>query len=296
MQPTILLENIKRYRAQYVWQPNFAFQHIIRRDNGRSQWDLSSIKAIVNCSEPCRTKTFENFIQRYEKFGLAPEAMQVSYALAENVFAVTHTPCGRVVRKGTGERTKGFLSCGAALRNTKITIRSSDGSILKDGEVGEVWLQSQCIFNGYFRQADLSSQKFSGGWFKTGDLGTIENDEVFIIGRLDDVLIVNGKNVMAHEIEDHLNEVHDLIPGRILVFSRLDDEIGTSNLVVMAESNGSTSNSLTIEADIRKIVHMVSGVYPNEIILLCHGSLIKSSSGKIARSASIKHLDGERGH
>jgi acyl-CoA synthetase (AMP-forming)/AMP-acid ligase II len=91
LRPTVLLQKITEHEANFVWLPNFAFLHILRTDLGRTTWNMRSLKALISCSEPCRSATFDAFYERYRHSGLQRGSLQVSYALAEYVFAVSHT-------------------------------------------------------------------------------------------------------------------------------------------------------------------------------------------------------------
>lgn len=293
MRPTTLLQQVEKHGGQYVWLPNFAFQHIVRLDNGGKRWDLSSIKAIISCSEPCRAATFEIFSNKYRDSNLRSDALQVSYALAENVFAVTHTPYGTIPNQGSLDRTKSFVSCGSPLEETLLQIRDKNGDQLNEWQVGEIWLKSSCLFDGYHKQPELTATKIIDGWYRTGDLGSIESGQLFVIGRVDDLLIINGKNLMAHEVEDTISEIEGVIPGRVLVFSEYDDATGTNLLVVLVETSADITRRGELEFIIRSSIFSSTGVHPSKIDFVESGFLIKSTSGKISRTASENKYRGK---
>lgn len=247
------------------------------------QWDLSSLRLVVNCSEPCRAPTFDAFAARFAPSRLRATALQTSYAMAENVFAVTQSSIGQMVRHGTGAAA-GFLSSGPALPGTELRV------LAPPGEIGDIEIRGNSLFAGYHAMPDLTASRLRDGWYRTGDLGVLQDGELFVIGRADDVLNINGKKLIAHEIEDALNTLPGLAPGRILVFAEHDDAEGASHLVVAAEPLETDNPALP--AAIRRAVAENCGLRPHRVMLLVRGFLLKSTSGKISRQASIDKLAG----
>lgn len=292
--PTMLLNYMERYRATLVWLPNFAFHHIIRAARGTDQWDLTAVRAITNCSEPCRADTFEQFADRFAKMGIDQTKLQVCYAMAENVFAVTQTGLTIDIRRGKTYQTRPFLSCGRPIPGVDIEIRDAHGNILAAGGVGEICIRSNTLFQGYHKQPDLTAEQLRDGWFHTHDLGCFEAEELFVLGRVDDLLIVNGKNLFAHEVEDLLSEIGGLAPGRILVCTDFDPRLGAARLLILGEPNAERPDTKVLEAEIRQAVLAYTGVFPGGVHLLPRGFLVKSSSGKIARAESYRKYKGLR--
>jgi acyl-CoA synthetase (AMP-forming)/AMP-acid ligase II/acyl carrier protein len=289
--PTMLLDIFERYHANYCWLPNFAFHHIVRADREKSNWDLSSIKAIVSCSEPCRSAAFEAFTARYGSMGLRPDVLKVSYAMAENVFAVTQTSKSQKALPGTLPALAPYLSSGTALPGVEIKILNSEGILMADGDVGEICIRSSCLFSGYYKMPEISAERLKDGWYHTRDLGALYEGELYVIGRIDDLLIINGKNVVAHELEDALAEVTGVAPGRILINSDYDEESGSSRLVVLAEPLTATTDPTALSSALHDMAFALSGIPPHKVKILPKGFLLKSTSGKLARSASFKKFE-----
>lgn len=280
VQPGMLLDAVVAHGASLCWLPNFAFHHIARMVDPTRHWDLSGLRLVVNCSEPCRPPAFDAFLARFAAGGLRAEALQTSYAMAENVFAVTQSVPGRPVRRGSGP-ARGFLSSGQVLDGTALRIRAPAGGL------GEIEIRGDSLFAGYHAMKELTAARMQDGWYRTGDLGLLDAGELFVIGRLDDVLNVNGKKLIAHEIEDALNALPGLAPGRVLVFAEHDDAEGASRLVVAAEP---VAEDTGLSAAIRRAVAENCGLRPHRVLLLERGFLLKSTSGKISRQASIDKL------
>jgi len=286
--PTRLFDYVERERAQYFWLPNFAFHHIARADRGDRRWDLRSVKAVINCSEPCRKAAFDIFSERYGPMGLDRGKLQVSYAMAENVFGVTQTMPGTAVRDGGPGPAASYVSCGRPIAGVEIELRDPDGRAAAPGETGEICLRSPYLFDGYFRLPDITAARLKDGWYHTGDIGMMRDGELFVIGRVDDMIIVNGRNLVAHEAEDALNSVPGLHPGRNILFSRFDAGNGSDVLAVLAETKTASAGWPALDADIRKTIFSLCGLPVAEVHLLEPGFLVKSSSGKLARKASIE--------
>ena len=291
--PTSLLQYIELEKANYCWLPNFAFLHIANNDRSDKQHDLRSIKMFINCSEPCRVKAFDVFLDRYSAQGIDRSKLQVCYAMAENVFAITQTAVGEKVRQGT-EAARVYLSSGRALPGVQLEIRSPEGVIQPEGSMGEICLKSTSMFSGYLSLPDLTEERIQDGWYHTRDLGFISDSELYIVGRTDDLIIVNGKNIVAHEIEDDLATVIGVVPGRILVVAEYNEESGSSELIVLAELNDGAVDIPEIRTAIHKSVYSFCSVPPSSVHLLPRGFLIKSTSGKLARSKSVEKFKAEK--
>ncbi|MGA0545375.1 AMP-binding protein [Brevundimonas sp. VNH65] len=286
VRPGLLLDLIESEQAQYCWLPNFAFLHIVRNDRTRGR-NLGSMRMFVNCSEPCRAAAFDAFLERYAEAGITPDRLQVSYAMAENVFAVTQTEAGQVTRRLADDGAE-YLSSGRPLQGAAVEIRDPDGWPVPLGQLGEIWLRSSCLFGGYHRLPELTSKRLIDGWYRTGDLGRLNDGELFVVGRTDDLILVNGRNIVAHEVEDQIAAVPGVAPGRVLVAGEFDDEVGTSRIIVLAESlPDDVLDEAAMSAAIGEMVFGSTGVTPATIRLLPRGYLVKSSSGKLARRASL---------
>jgi acyl-CoA synthetase (AMP-forming)/AMP-acid ligase II len=170
----------------------------------------------------------------------------------------------------------------------KIEVRDEAGSALPDGEVGEIFICSNCLFSGYFALPDLTAERLRDGWYRTGDIGCVSDGELFVTGRVDDLIIVNGRNIIAHEVESDLAKVPGLAPGRALVAGEFADVIGSSRLLVLAELTDHSIDRSSVERHIRATVLATCGISPALIELVPRGFLIKSTSGKLARRKSIE--------
>lgn len=288
--PTIVLDVVSKRRATLCWLPNFAFHHIARLIRPADGFDLSCLRLVVNCSEPCRDAAFSTFFAACSRFGLRRDTLQTSYALAENVFAVTQTSPGGIVRRSSHPRYPGYLSSGSAIAGTKISIRDpADGSLIADGEVGEILVASSSLFNGYHRQELATCACLHEGVLRTGDIGFLDDGELFVTGRLDDMLHVNGKNIMAHEIEEALSLVDGVMPGRVMAFPHYDQASGAGQLGIVLEPQQSGANP-KLAAEVRSVVRATAGISPAEVHFVGQNFLVKNSAGKLSRAASLEKV------
>jgi fatty-acyl-CoA synthase len=295
--PAVLLDVIERHRATFCWLPNFAFNHLAASVRAGTVRDLSSIRAFINCSEPCRAESFETFERRFADCGVTVGQLQVCYAMAESVFAVTQTPLGRApgiltvdrdvfeaegrIEPGDGLR---LLSCGHPIVGTAVRIVGDAGDELPPGRIGEVAIASAFLFDGYYRQPSLTELKLRDGWYYSGDLGCVVDGELYITGRKDDLIIAYGRNYYAHEIEAVASAVDDVLPGRCVAFAVPSPAAGTQQTVLLAETRAADVAPLVRQ--LREAVLASTGLALTQIVLRAPGTLVKTTSGKISREAN----------
>ena len=303
--PALLLRAIHDYRGTLCWLPNFAYNHMTRRIRKRDTegLDLSSIRAFINCSEPVHHESHQQFLDRYAANGIQETMLTVSYAMAENTFAVTQTLSGQKSRLDAVDRRflqeKGIatpiapqsseavlmVSCGAVIPNTRICVLNEEGQEVPERHVGELAVQSDCMLTGYYQRPDLNP--FVSGWYRTGDMGYLAEGEVYVIGRKKDLIINAGKNVYPQDLEAIINTVEGVHPGRAVVFGVPDEREGTELIAVVAEVDTlDPDQRKAISAAIRQIVVSQTTVTVHFVHLVEEKWLLKTSSGKIARAAN----------
>jgi len=315
--PALLLRAIHEYRATLCWLPNFAYNHLARRVRVRDSegLDLSSVRAFINCSEPVRQGSHQLFLERFAANSVTANQLAVSYAMAENTFAVTQSLVGEIANTdmidlealqrdlraasvaADAPHAAPQVSCGKPIANTMVKIIGDQGEVLPERSVGEVLVKSDCMLTGYYHRPDL--QPFDAeGWYKTGDRGYIADGEIYIVGRSKDLIITAGKNIYSQDIEAIIYEVEGIHPGRAVVFGVPDEREGTELIAIVAEVD------VTDEAD-RKVIYQAlrqqvvraAEVSVSFVSLVERGWLIKTSSGKTARTTNrekwlVERADG----
>jgi acyl-CoA synthetase (AMP-forming)/AMP-acid ligase II len=301
--PASMLEAIELSRATHAWLPNFAFLHLSRMVPSAATFDLSSLEALVNCSEPCKPVAFDAFLKRFSSQGIRPEMLQTCYAMAETVFAVSQSEMGRPPRRLAVERSclESFGSVREPRSNDESVLLLSNGiplpgckaGVERDGrdvgerEIGEIVVRANYMFSGYFNNEEASRNAFSQDRYRTGDIGFLDGGELFVVGRIKDIIIVNGKNVFVHDVEAALLGVPGLKAGRAVVFGHYSDRVGSEQLVVVAEREGGAGLTSTeiLKAVNRRVVEAV-GVSCADVRLVAQGWLVKTTSGKLSRSTN----------
>lgn len=329
--PDMFLDEIARFRATACWLPNFAFNHLVRTCDRDRTYDLSSLRLVMNCSEPCRPETVDRFVKVFSGHGLAADAVQVCYGLAEAVFAVSQTTRGAQPRRVSVDRAAladnseivlvpegspgslRLLSCGKPIPGVSLRIvpkaavapQFSLGDDIADlassserkpatTSVGEVQVSAPFVFDGYFRNGPATEKVFDGAWLKTGDMGFLLDGEVYICGRLKEMLIIHGRNFYANDIEAVVNPLEGIKPGRVVAVGVFDPVTGSEEAVILAETVlADPAAKAELDLVIRKRLFDVLGLSVRRVELAGEGTLVKTTSGKISRDENIRRLSKE---
>jgi len=188
--PYRLFQAVSQYRGTLAWLPNFAYNFCAQKVRPREMEnvDLSSWRAAINCSEPMHWKSHQVFLDRFTSYGFSPSALATSYAMAENVFAVTQGGISQAVQvdmvnqslliseqlavPATDESSAvRMLSAGRPISGTQVRVIDPEGRDLPERSIGEIAINSNCMLTGYYNRPDLDDSTFKDGWYLTGDLG-----------------------------------------------------------------------------------------------------------------------------
>jgi fatty-acyl-CoA synthase len=306
-EPAILLRAIQDYRGTLCWLPNFAYNFMATRvrRSALDDLDLSSLRALINCSEPVRHDSHLTFASTYAPYGLPPGVLQTCYAMAENTFAVTQSRIGtppavdiidrdtimvqRIATPSNGANgpTISMVSCGRPMPGTEIRVVDEQRRDLPERHVGEIALRSDCMLTGYYHRPDATAQAMHDGWYFTGDLGYMAGGELYITGRKKDLIIVGGKNIYPQDIENVLNDVPGVHPGRTVAFGVMNEALGTEDIAVICEvETDDPDERARITRDIRTRIAQTTDTTAHYVHLVGPKWLLKTSSGKIARTAN----------
>ncbi len=304
--PYRLLQSVSRFRGTLIWLPNFAYNFCAQkiRDRHIEGVDLSSLRAVINCSEPVRWESHLAFYERFKDYGMKLETLQTSYAMAENVFGVTQSQLGQLPfveeidreafmtarlaqEPSDGRPAMKMMSSGQPLENVQVKVFDESGNEVPERVIGELALKSDCMLTGYFNRPDLTDKAFRDGWYLTGDYGYISKGEVFVSGRKKDMIIVGGKNIYPQDLESLTYEVPGVHAGRSVAFGMFDEGQGTEDVVIIAEVDSEDPGEQQKIADaIRLHVTKNSAIALRYVKVVGPKWILKTSSGKTARSAN----------
>ncbi|MAT43322.1 MAG: hypothetical protein CL609_13360 [Anaerolineaceae bacterium] len=305
--PYRLMQAVSQYQGTLSWLPNFAYHFCAQkiRDRHLEGVDLSSLRAVINCSEPVRDDAHVAFYEKFAPYGFRKDALAVSYAMAENVFAVTQAgvldeliveeidrealQVERLARLAeVGKPSIRMVSCGLPIPNVRIKVVNSDGETLADRQVGEVAVSSNCKLTEYYHRPDVTSSAFlDQEWYLTGDFGYLVDGYLYITGRKKDLIIVGGKNVYPQDLEKLAMEIDGVHAGRVSAFGIFDEEKGTEDVIIVAEVDTTDPEMHNrIMTEIRNHVNRGSAVALRQVYLVEPGWMVKTSSGKTARLAN----------
>jgi acyl-CoA synthetase (AMP-forming)/AMP-acid ligase II len=304
--PAKLMQAVSKYKGTLSWLPNFAYNFCAQktRDRDLEGIDLSSWRAISNCSEPMRFESHCVFLERFMPYGLSESALCTCYAMAENVFAVTQGGIDAEVLIDEIDREAmqskklalpasaaapsiKMVSTGRPIRNVKVKIVDEGGRDLPDRSIGELVLQSDSMLTEYYHRPDATEKALKDGWYYTGDYGYKVGQEVFVAGRKKEMIIVAGKNVYPMDLEELAMEVPGVHAGRVVAFGVFNETTGTEDVILVAEVDTTDQDERDAIGDaIRQTVTRGSAVALRHVYLVDAKWLIKTSSGKNARTAN----------
>jgi fatty-acyl-CoA synthase len=301
--PWKLMKAVSDYKGTLSWLPNFAYNFCAQkvRERDLEGVDLSTWRAISNCSEPMRHESHVAFYERFKNHGLKWETLCTCYAMAENVFAVTQGGIDSSVtvdeidrqdlqekRLATpahsGRPSTRMPSAGRPIRNVEVRVLDEKLHDLPERTIGELALRSDSMLTEYYHRPDATEKAIRDGWYLTGDYGYVVAGEVYVCGRKKELIIVGGKNIYPMDLEELAMQVRGVHAGRVVAFGVFNEQAGTEDVVIVAEVDTvDPDERQAIEDEIRQVVTRGSAVALRHVHLVDRRWLIKTSSGKNAR-------------
>lgn len=296
---------IEENGCNICWMPNFAFRHLCRLRASLPRAELSSMKAWVDCSEPCRLADASDFEATFSAFGVGMGSVVGCYAMAEAVFAVSqaipqrrlavalprHLEAGQDVFSAGGHLVREndpaegselrILSSGFPIAGMEVAVFAG-GRRVPAGSYGEIAVRGPAVFGGYAGSTARESNLTDDGFFMTGDLGAVLDGELYVIGRIKEIIIVNGKNLHASDVESVANSLAGIKKGRVVAFGVDSSHTGSEQLVIVAEIDASAEPA-TLRSELNQLIVETFSISPRDIRLFSERWLVKSTSGKISR-------------
>ena len=307
--PILLFMATSEEKATLTWLPNFAYNLMADKLSNEEMEDISlkSLRMVCNCSEPVRSESHKKFIERFEQFGFNRNALAAMYAMAETTLAVSQTTSGEqaeevsvdremlangtVVLADDNSKARVCVSSGKLLNECSLKIVDEFRNDLPADSVGEIVVKSVSMFSGYRNYPEKTVEVLDeDGWYYTGDIGFVIDEDLYVIGRKKDIIIVAGNNIYPEDVEDIVSKVDKVIPGRIIAFGEDDLELGTEQVSVIAETKLDAED----EFDKLRVAILRAGMEINvnihSVYLVPPRWLIKSSSGKPSRKANRERI------
>jgi len=329
--PVVWLDAISTYRGTCAGAPNFGWDYCSRKisDEQKERLDLASLVTAYNGSEPIRAATLRRFHQAFERCGLKENALFPCYGMAETTLFVAGGPAARSPLISTVSKSllegnqvrdalpgsddaREVVSSGRVARGTRVVIVDPETALpVARHRVGEVWVAGDSVAKGYWNRPAESAAAFGarladsgqGPFLRTGDLAFLRDGELFVTGRLKDLIIINGRNVYPQDIEDVIEHAIDFIePNMCAAFSV--EANGQERLAIVAEANRSLVRAAQREAregdaghaadsylgrieatahDICKLIAQQFDVSVSSIVFVKPGTFPRTTSGKVQR-------------
>ena len=307
VRPESWLWAICRFRATLSAAPNFGFELCINKIDEvyLKGLDLGSLRMVANGAEPVSVKTLQRFAEKFEPFRFRREAMAPVYGLAENSVGLAFPPPGRppvidcidrnsLMSRGVAEPAKSgdpnpleLVASGQPLPGHEIRIVDKAGHEVGERREGRLEFRGPSATIGYFNNEAKTRELIREGWLDSGDRAYMAGGDVFITGRIKDIIIRAGRHLYPQEIEEAIGFIPGMRKGCVAVFGAADARSGTERVVVVAEtSETDASIRAALESQAQEITTDISGTPADEIVLAPPRTVPKTSSGKIRRSAA----------
>jgi acyl-CoA synthetase (AMP-forming)/AMP-acid ligase II len=303
-EPSLWLWALHRYQGTISFAPNFAYALCAKRvpDAALEGLDLSSWRRAMNGAEPVLAETIEAFTRRFTNYGFQAAAMTPTYGMAETVLLATAHPVARPPRveaidrqllatTGEARLTTGAglesVAVGRCLPRSEIEIRDSDGLPVPDRHVGTIWLRSNSLMARYHRDPAGTAAAVVDGWLNTGDRGYVSEGDVFFVSRDKDLIVIGGEKYPPHDIEMAINRVPGVREGCVVVFGVANPDRGTEDIAAVVETKETAEQTHeALRTAIREAVTRATGLALRYVLLVAPGGIEKTTSGKLARSAT----------
>jgi 4-hydroxyphenylalkanoate adenylyltransferase len=319
--PARWMQLLAKYRGTVSAAPNFGFELAMRRtsDDDMAGLDLGDVRLIISGSERVNAATLNRFTERFARFNFSETVIRPSYGLAEATAYVATARPGRPPKTvsfdyqqlsaGQAKRCESQVCAAAKLvsygASRATTVRIVDPATRMEnpaGAIGEIWVHGDNVASGYWRNPEQTERTFGaqlvspspgtpeGPWLRTGDLGVISEGELFVVGRIKDLLIVDGRNHYPDDIETTIQEITG---GRVAAISVPDDR--TEQLVTIIELRkwGKTAEEAmdklrTVKREVTSAITKSHGLRVADLVLVAPGSIPITTSGKVRRSACVE--------
>jgi acyl-CoA synthetase (AMP-forming)/AMP-acid ligase II len=302
LRPRRWLEAVTQYRATITVAPNFGYAYAVKRvpEKARAGLDLSSIRIALSGAEPVNIGTIRSFIDAFQSYGFCPDAIRPTYGLAEATLAVTMRRGARPLRTRSVDRfalsdgrvaeatsessSTTVVSCGEPVPGAEVRILGEHGQELGPLSVGHIVVRSPSVMVGYFGNQRATDEVLRDGWLWTGDLGFLDDGELFVTGRVKDLIILDGRNHYSEDVERVAETVEGIAPGGTIAFSIYDETTARDDVIIVVETSLKTAaERVALQEAVKDKVASDCRIVLADVVLVPLRALPKTSSGKKQR-------------
>lgn len=311
--PNMWLEKASEKKANILASPNFGYKHVLKRFKPEAQTELglSHVRLVFNGAEPISADLCREFNHAMAPFGLSPTAMFTVYGLAEACLVVSFpkvaSPLSTVhvlrhslipgeplqIVETAEKQSLELVRLGTAITGTEMMITDEAKNLIADNIIGRVLIRGENVTNGYYAADELNKQLITEeGWLDTGDQGFINEGQLIITGRTKDLIIVNGQNYYAPDLEAICENVDGIELGKVIVCGIRNQQDAIDELVIFVLFRGELEDFYPMTIDVRRQLNEKAGLDVAEVVPI--KSVPKTTSGKVQRFAlADSYLEGD---
>jgi acyl-CoA synthetase (AMP-forming)/AMP-acid ligase II len=307
------MQAITQQNGTITVQPNFAYSLAVKRveDERLEEFDLSQMRVAMCGAEPINPEVLRAFQDKFGRAGLPEDVIMPVYGMAEATLAVSFRPPGAplktarlnraalqnkgaIVEAGPGDDVFEVPSVGEPLLDTTVKIVDEEGFDVGDNVEGEILIQSPSVMRGYHNKPEETAEALKDGWFHSGDLGFTHEGELYVTGRIKDVIITYGRNFYPHDIERVAQEVRGIRKGCVAAFGIQNEANSTQEIVVVGETRETERDEL-IEMRRRLRKELINAIEcnPRYVVLVGPRAIPKTTSGKLRRNKAAEKYHEE---
>ncbi|MEQ8477448.1 amino acid adenylation domain-containing protein [Fulvivirga sp.] len=306
--PSLWLVNASEFGVSILCSPNFGYRYYLRYFNSKVSLDLKKVRIIYNGAEPISVQLASEFLEKLSGFDLKPQAMCPVYGLAEASLAVSissleATICDATLKRDSmlignrveSEESSDAVRCvnvGRVVDGIEVQITDDQGYRLEDLTLGHICIKGESVTSGYYNDPGPTNEILTGeGWLKTGDLGFLNKECLYITGRQKDIIFSNGQNYYSHDIERIAEELEEIELNKIVIAGYFDTESQTEEILGFVLHRGKLERFEAIYEKLLAHVNRKTGIELSEIIPV--NNIPRTTSGKLQR---FKLVEGYVNH
>lgn len=300
-QPTLWLKKAFEHRVTQLYSPNFGYKHFLTffQPEAAKDWDLSSVRIIVNGAEPIYDRLCNEFLDKMAQYGLKRTSMLPGFGLAEGTVGVTFARVkeelvivnikrsslnigGKIIESESGMADSvAFVDVGYPVENCSVRI-CDDKGILEEGRIGYIHIKGNNVTSGYYNNKEAALEVITkDGWLNTGDLGYLRNGRLVITGRSKDIIFINGQNYYPHDIERVAENVEGIELGKIAACGVFNESVQREEVILFVLFKKKPREFVETALNLKKYVNLYMGIEISAVVPV--KKIPKTTSGKVQR-------------